>query len=621
MIQEMTFHGKVNETVEYFATIAGKALMHRHFYEQQDNGSDRFFYAGNEIILDKNGVRHRGNGGSFCKYMFGVEQPIKDLVRKDVLNRLAMYGVGFDKDKAHLKFTNETDGSINFDSMFMDGNAVTNYYFFISVDIPGDIKAKQEELLRLIGKTLKYTPSIGREDDMSLISELTADLDGYNPVVFLFRIVNRVNKRFCDFFKELYFEKRIITEDDDRVLNSFAAEFGIDQYQQERIKIDVMYNHRDNKRVVDEYKDILISFESMAEIAAKDLAALNRLRALAIKNNIPHYLFDALDEMLLKDKALAAQHDEPEFVRETRALLEGLFMMEGGLDAVISKDDVVKLLVNKKAAMASRDQSFDGLMLDAGRMCDEKFKAGNVTAFERFSELITYFDRFDTTSSMINHMSFMDDDVSVEKLRSLLGNKKSFEELSPGLYNKLFIDDLLRDPYLLGAGRRKINAITTGLKEVENGYKSLNDVATEIAKINEENKMVQVLYKTAKDRLDKVPSFMEIDVKEQDGFLKEALKSLLKDGPISKIPKNVMMKVFTTLKMEIFYLNEVLPKLIVSFDTKIREDFIENSGFDRFFIEDIERSYIERHELPGESVRKFKELIGQAEAVEAGEGL
>ena len=34
--------------------------------------------------------------------------------------------------------------------------------------------------------------------------------------------------------------------------------YNIDQYQQ-RIKIDVLYKHPDNRRIIDEYKDILVS--------------------------------------------------------------------------------------------------------------------------------------------------------------------------------------------------------------------------------------------------------------------------------------------------------------------------------------------------------------------------
>ncbi len=42
-------------------------------------------------------------------------------------------------------------------------------------------------------------------------------------------------------------------------MEDIATRHQIDRYQQERMKIDVMYRHLNNKRVVDEYRDILLS--------------------------------------------------------------------------------------------------------------------------------------------------------------------------------------------------------------------------------------------------------------------------------------------------------------------------------------------------------------------------
>ncbi|MCK5236458.1 MAG: TIGR04442 family protein, partial [Deltaproteobacteria bacterium] len=97
MIQEMRFHGNVSNSIEYYATVSGKGLVHRHFYESKADNEDRLFYGGMEFVINDKMIRHKGNGGSFCEYMFGIEVPLKDLVRKDVINRLAMYGATFDK--------------------------------------------------------------------------------------------------------------------------------------------------------------------------------------------------------------------------------------------------------------------------------------------------------------------------------------------------------------------------------------------------------------------------------------------------------------------------------------------------------------------------------------------
>ncbi len=322
-----------------------------------------------------------------------------------------------------------------------------------------------------------------------------------------------------------------------------------------------------------------------------------------------------MDEVLLKGKKLVLG-DEPEYIKESRALLDGLFSLDdGGLDVVMSKVDIVKLLLDKKRSMENRDY-FDGLLLEVGKTCDENYEKGDTRALERFSELITYFDRFDTTSSTINHIAFMAEDVTVEKLRSLLGNKRVFEEIQKGLFETLFITDLLENRYLTYSGRKKVTAINKGLKAVEEGYRALADVADEISRINEVDGIYAVLYKTAKERLKKIPGAMN-GKDAHDGFLKEVLKSLLHDGPIEKIPKNVMKKVFTSLKMEGFYTNEVLPTILDTGNMAMREDFLHNSGFDRFFIEDIERSYMERNKVPPAKAKRFMELVEQTNVTQA----
>jgi len=43
----------------------------------------------------------------------------------------------------------------------------------------------------------------------------------------------------------------------------------------------------------------------------------------------------------------------------------------------------------------------------------------NLEAFELFTEIVTYFDRFDNATSVINHLAFMEEaEISPEKIRS-----------------------------------------------------------------------------------------------------------------------------------------------------------------------------------------------------------
>jgi uncharacterized protein (TIGR04442 family) len=84
MIEDIRLHGQVTPMVEYFATIAGRAVGHQFFYEPSPDGRPgtiRFFAAGHELLIGHEGLSYKGNGGSFCRYMFGVNLPLKDLVK------------------------------------------------------------------------------------------------------------------------------------------------------------------------------------------------------------------------------------------------------------------------------------------------------------------------------------------------------------------------------------------------------------------------------------------------------------------------------------------------------------------------------------------------------------
>jgi len=157
--QEVRLHGQLNENIEYFVTISSVDAYRSYFYEYS-GGSLRIFSPGNEIVLDAEGVSHRGNGGSFCEYMFGVEQPLADLVKQEVRNRLVMFGASSRKDGS-LVFSDKTEGHEDYERIFLEGNPVHNYFFFIFGSVSGPLHDQQAEILRLAGKELKRSASVG----------------------------------------------------------------------------------------------------------------------------------------------------------------------------------------------------------------------------------------------------------------------------------------------------------------------------------------------------------------------------------------------------------------------------------------------------------------------------
>ena len=188
MYQEVRLHGHIDDTVEYYATAASRDAYRCYFYEAEGK-SLRLFSPGNEFVLDKKGIVHRGNGGSFCEYMFGVDQPLAELAKGDVRNRLVLYGATYTEDGA-LAFTDRTDGDISFERIFFEGNAVCNYSFFLTGSVSGRTKTQQEAILRLLGKLLKRSHYVGLLDDADLVEDIFGLL-GHKTSLYLVKLINK----------------------------------------------------------------------------------------------------------------------------------------------------------------------------------------------------------------------------------------------------------------------------------------------------------------------------------------------------------------------------------------------------------------------------------------------
>ena len=133
MYKDIRLHGSLENKIEYYAIAAGVDAHKRYFFnlDQSNDAELRFFSTNNEFVINQQGIKHRGNGGSFCEYMFGVDQPLTDMAKGDVINRLVLYGTHYDQKAGVLRFSDRTDGTLTYDKIFFDGNAVTNYFFFI----------------------------------------------------------------------------------------------------------------------------------------------------------------------------------------------------------------------------------------------------------------------------------------------------------------------------------------------------------------------------------------------------------------------------------------------------------------------------------------------------------
>jgi uncharacterized protein (TIGR04442 family) len=357
-----------------------------------------------------------------------------------------------------------------------------------------------------------------------------------------------------------------------------------------------MYRHRVNKRIVDEYKNILISCNRKGEINKLENARLTRLKTLSVRNKIPGALFYTLDEMLKKDKKMLIL-EENDYLSETRQILQGIFLSERQIESSVDREDMLKLLLAKKKAAENRDHAFEEILLEASKACDEKIRDGSdISLLDGFSYIITYFDRYDSTSSIINQLAFMEYvRISEEMLRSLLGNKGEFDRLKPRLFETLFIDDILDNKYVGRYGRKKVMTLLEGLLLIEEKRLDLSALLQRLIGINEEERSFQTSLDLVRDRIRNYYSKFSTKA-DQELLKREVSDELEKRKSLSFVPSDELFhEAILTIKKEAVYIHHFLPAIISGNDTALREDFLENSGLDRFSVEEIEREYFERN--------------------------
>ena len=610
MFRDIRLHGYANEQIEFYAITAGTEAYNRYFFntDPTDPGEIRFFSPGNEFIIGKNGISHRGNGGSFCEYMFGVDQPIADLAKEDVSNRLIIYGTHYDSRAGMLRFSERTEGYHSYDKIFFDGNAIFNYFFALTgADFSGAMHEQQERIVKILGKALKRSSAVGEEQDNLIIEEILNIIDEPSAHLFLFKLINVRHREYSNAFKSLYFNNKKITDSDFQSLAILAERYGIDRYQQERIRIDVMYKHPDNRRIVDEYKNILIACNRKGEINKLENARLTRLKTLSVRNKIPGALFYTLDEMLKKDKKLV-DLEESNYISETRQILEGMFLSERHIESTIDAEDMLKLLFAKKQAAENRDHAFEEMLLDASKACDEKIRDGaDISILEGYSYIITYFDRYDATSSAINQLAFMENvKISEEMIRSLLGNKSAFDMLAPDLFTKLFLSGIFEDKYLGIYGRKKVTHLAAGLKLIEENRLTTSGLLEQLVRIDTDERLYLILLEHVKDRIRNFYSKYATRA-DQEALMKELTEELNHKKILEgEIPAHLFQEAILTIKKEAVYIHNLLPQIIVENNCLLREDFLENSGLDRFYVEELEREFFELNGLNLEDLYQIR---------------
>ena len=618
VIRAIVHQGTLGKAIEYFAVVVGPDVEHRFFYEQVQNPRGdvvRYFGGGSEVVLNPEGVRFQGNGGIFGEYMFGGHLPVGDLLNDEVVNRLVLFGATTDSKSGELRFTYNTTGFENYDNLFLQGNAIANYVFFLDDRKRyDDITDRQAKTLRSAGKLMKRSRKVGAGQFIGLAHEILESLGEPESTLVMLRVVNLANQRFAETCRQAYTEH----VDVDSLIRSDDELGRVEAYQRERIQIDVIYHDPANQELIDEYKRILASCAGSI-ISPSARARLMRIRTLSLRNEVPLSIFDTLEDILLQEPRTASQQAEPEYIESTREILGG-FLLGKNIRRKLSSLDMVQLMENKQKAAANRDQTFEELLLETGRQIDEIGREeADIERLESFGELVTLFDRIDHTTTLINKLAFMDDvELSQEQVRSLLGNMQVFESLRRGLFQQLFVEPILSNEYVLSYGKKKLYALTLGMLSLENNEASIGDVTASIASINRSERAYFAVYNLARRRMSNF--YLELNTTEgRETFRREIKAEISLNEDLhelqASVTESLLEDVITKIRLEAFYINQLLPRIIDQQDAKLRNDFLSNSGLDRFQIEELEGEYFEMRALPSELLQLIQRPMMADESV------
>lgn len=607
MIKDIRLHGEYSKEVEFFAYLAGEKSLTTHFYEIEElDGKKKisFFLSGNYISLEGEKTSFFGNGGIISEYMFGSPMPLNDLCHKDILNRLIFFGT-YQREEG-LEFTSNLKGEMTLKELFLEGNAISNTFFLVKTNWPFSLRRSQEELLKLLGKLLKRTPFVSMQDDTRLAEAILKELSQPEATLLLLRLKHKPNSNFYGFVERYYFKKRMWTDGDEAFINKFADEINVEIYQRKRIAIDILYKSSENKALIEEYKDILAS-QVNRKLESNQIVRLNSIRNLAMRHNLPLALFDTLDDLIPKSTDDKNREHEKPYLKEMRQILEGLFLFSAKPRDVIGKEEIAKLLRIKYLSSIERDNGFEHILLDTGRLLDEKSsEMDTFEAFELFTEIVTYFDRFDNATSVINHLAFIEEaEVTEDRIRSLIGNKKELDLIDKNILLKYVVEPLFYNPYSLRFGKKKVKVLLESIDKIINNEMNINQAVKKINLITYAEKVHNLILRKIREIFKNY--YYDLNKESHINILKKEVFGQIKKNNelIGQIPEGAFESALNQFINENEYVASILPKVISEGRTDLKEEFIKQKEIDRSTIEELEKEYKKIHGIEEEAEKAF----------------
>ena len=289
-----------------------------------------------------------------------------------------------------------------------------------------------------------------------------------------------------------------------------------------------------------------------------------------------------------------ASSNEPKYLREAKFLLQTIFtyFKNSPGQGSVHKQDVVNLIRSKHEAFRDGYMGFEEMLLDIVKDLDETTResTGDSDFFDEFRLVVRCFERYDHAQSSMGMIAFTENTTLTEPmLRNFLKIKQEFDKLEPGLFNELFVEDILANDYISYYGKKKLVSIRSGLEDAFDRF-TINKMLEDVKAIADEERLYHKAFRLlGRELKEKVSA---LDINTSIARLKGYITKLLSADGIEALPDELLGKILLDLRKELFYINNILPVVKDGFGLELREDFIKNSGLDKGHVEELDRMYL-----------------------------
>lgn len=279
---------------------------------------------------------------------------------------------------------------------------------------------------------------------------------------------------------------------------------------------------------------------------------------------------------------------------------------------------LMQLLCARKRSLAEGDRSFDACMFEIGKQLDEQVRDGAPPSIKkRFDLLSDYFHKLEAAAAHLNHLAFMgSNQLDVEQLVELKHDMELFDSFKAGFFHRLFVEDLLKSPLLDSYGRRRIKVLVDGLAEVHTVKMQKSDmkffdliavqaIITRLQQLEKEERLFMLMAEIVAEHA-KLNQASLSTPQGREVVQRVTLIELRKRHAVEgDVPDSLFQKAFELVKLEAIYSNAILPQVMRG-NKALRQDFINKSGLDLFYIEDLEELYCDRNGLPRETLEQVR---------------